>query len=287
MLHIVVYSLAREVFFVEYKHSYHHNAQKALSLSVFNAGSQQCRPDQSWGPAVRDHYVLHYVDKGQGVYLCGGQEYRCRAGDAFVIYPGERVAYRPDAHDPWEYHWVGFAGTEAKALLHLCGFGRHTPVRRLPPSAATYLQQIYDAVGPSAADDIEMTGRLYLFLAHCIRENPDPTPRAAQEYMEQAVRFIRGQYAQELTVAQIAAHVGVSRSQLYRAFQARYDQSPQAFLLQYRLREAAALLTSTDLSVEEVASSTGFHDPLYFSRVFRRQYGAPPSVFRTREKAQG
>ncbi len=272
---------------MEYKHSYHHTLPKTLSLSVFNAGSQQCRPDQSWGPAVRDHYVLHYVNNGQGVYLCGGQTYHCRAGDAFVIYPGERVAYRPDADDPWEYHWVGFAGTEAKELLRLCGFGRHTPVRRLSPLAAEALRHIYDAVGASAADDIEMTGRLYLFLARCIRENPDPTPRAAQEYMEQAVRFIRGQYAQELTVEQIAAHVGVSRSQLYRAFQARFDQSPQAFLLQYRLREAAALLTSTDLSVEEVASSTGFRDPLYFSRVFRRQYGLPPRDFRAREKKQG
>ncbi|MBQ8753066.1 MAG: AraC family ligand binding domain-containing protein, partial [Clostridia bacterium] len=95
---------------MEYKHSYHHNAKEPLGLSVYSAGSQQCVPGQSWGPAVRDHYLLHYVSAGRGVYICGGREYPIAAGEAFVIYPGELVTYWPDDRDPWDYHWVGFVG---------------------------------------------------------------------------------------------------------------------------------------------------------------------------------
>jgi len=266
---------------MEYKHSYHHNAKEVLGLSVYSAGSQQCVPGQSWGPAVRDHYLLHYVSAGKGVYVCGGREYPIVAGEAFVIYPGELVTYRPDDREPWEYHWVGFVGAEAKEQLRLCGFSRSQPVNTLPGSTVVEdLRRIYAANGPSPAAEAEMVGRLWLFFAHCIREDPRPAPAAEPDYLAQALRYIRGNFAEDFSILQLAEHVGVSRSQLYRAFETRFDQSPQAFLQQYRIREAAALLTSTDLSVEEVAASTGFRDPLYFSRVFRREKGRSPRTYR-------
>lgn len=267
---------------MEYKHSYYHNTKEPLGLSVYSAGSQQCVTGQTWGPAVRDHYLLHYVSAGRGFYTCGGREYRLNAGDAFVIYPGELVSYHPDDREPWEYHWVGFVGAQAKELLRLCGFSKERPVRPLGSgTVAEDLRRIYAANGPSASAEAEMVGRLWLFFAHRIRENPLPAPEAEPDYLAQALRFIRGNYAEEFTVAQLAEHVGVSRSQLYRAFEAQFDQSPQEFIQQYRIREAASLLTSTKLSVEEVAASTGFRDPLYFSRVFRRVKGQSPSAYRT------
>ena len=158
---------------MEYKHSYYHNTKEPLGLSVYSAGSQQCVTGQTWGPAVRDHYLLHYVSAGRGFYTCGGREYRLNAGDAFVIYPGELVSYHPDDREPWEYHWVGFVGAQAKELLRLCGFSKERPVRPLGSgTVAEDLRRIYAANGPSASAEAEMVGRLWLFFAHRIRENP-------------------------------------------------------------------------------------------------------------------
>ena len=34
----------------------------------FNCGLQSCEPEYTWGPGVRDHYLIHYVASGQGIY---------------------------------------------------------------------------------------------------------------------------------------------------------------------------------------------------------------------------
>ena len=57
---------------------------------------------------------------------------------------------------------------------------------------------------------------------------------------------------------------------------------PAEFVLRKRLQRATKLLTKTaDLSVKEVAIMSGFEDPNYFAKVFRRFFGASPTEFRT------
>lgn len=78
----------------------------------------------------------------------------------------------------------------------------------------------------------------------------------------------------------VAAHVGVSRSYLHRAFHAVFGCAPGAYLTDYRLDRAIQLLRHSTLSVSAVAASAGFSDPFYFSRLFRRRMGMSPSDYR-------
>ena len=77
----------------------------------------------------------------------------------------------------------------------------------------------------------------------------------------------------------IAKAVGVSRSHLYRVFIAAVGQSPIDYLTAYRVDEACALLKNTNLSIAEIAVSVGFFDQFYFSRVFKKVKGMPPSRY--------
>lgn len=54
---------------------------------------------------------------------------------------------------------------------------------------------------------------------------------------------------------------------------------PNEYLTRYRINKAAALLKCNNLSVGEAAYSTGFSDQLYFSRVFKKYKGVPPSRY--------
>ena len=56
--------------------------------------------------------------------------------------------------------------------------------------------------------------------------------------------------------------------------------SPQAFLIQVRLEQAALLLRETDLSIGSVAQSAGYNDALSFSKAFRQKYGLSPSEYK-------
>ena len=81
-------------------------------------------------------------------------------------------------------------------------------------------------------------------------------------------------------VEEAARQAGVSRSCLYRAFQAEFGCSPSAYLIRYRIQRAAQLLRHSTLPISAVAASVGFEDPLYFSRAFRRAVGQSPTEYR-------
>lgn len=252
-------------------------------LSVYNTGYEQCDSNHSWGPALRDHYLIHYVVSGQGILHCNQQTYTVGAGQLFIMYPSQVADYQADAHDPWQYSWVGFNGTDARRLVKLAGFSRQQPVLVSddPERTAALLRRIADASGNTPAADAEMAGCLYLFLAHLIRMNRQrPADDTHQTYVANALRYIQYNYANDIGVTDIARYVGISRSQLYRAFLQDFGVSPHNYLQTYRINEACSLLHDPSYSVAEVAGSVGFNDPLYFSRVFKSIKSCTPSEYR-------
>ena len=51
-----------------FKNSYKVKEKETVSLSVYNVGFQKCEPRYQWGPGVRDHYLIHYIVSGKGIY---------------------------------------------------------------------------------------------------------------------------------------------------------------------------------------------------------------------------
>lgn len=265
-----------------FKHSFKNTLKENLGLAVYNAGHQKCGGKHTWGPALRDHYLVHYVVGGRGTFRSGGRTYQLGEGDMFLIFPSQLVVYAADPVDPWEYSWVGFNGTEAKRLLNLTGFSKEKPVMRPenPEHLKELLLRIYQCGGNTPAADADMVGYLYLFLAELIRLNGEPACAVGtKDYLAQAVRFIQCNYAGDIGVNHVAAYAGVSRSQLYRTFQAGFGLSPHDFLQRYRISEACSLLRSRRFTVAEVAGSVGFNDPLYFSRIFKKIKGVSPTDY--------
>ncbi len=269
-----------------FKHSFKDTLKENTGLAVYNTGYEKCTAGYQWGPGVRDHYLVHYVSSGEGIYVCRGQEYTLREGDMFLIFPSEVVEYRAAADDPWEYYWVGFNGTDAHRMIAMAGFRRDEPIMCAEDTIATKeaLLRIYHSRGNTPAADVEMAGYLQLFLASLIRRRDEnPSTLGSRGYLAQALRYIQHSYASAIGVSDIADFVGISRSQLYRAFEAEFGQSPHEYLQKYRISEACTLLRGGELTVAEVAGSVGFNDPLYFSRVFRQMKKCTPTVYQKKK----
>ena len=265
------------------RYQFRDTLKENAGLSVYNTGYEQCDSNHSWGPALRDHYLIHYVVSGQGILRCNQQEYRLGAGELFIIYPSQVASYQADANDPWKYSWVGFNGTDARRLVKLTGFSHQNPILRSddPDKTRALLRRIADAGDNTPAADAEMAGCLYLLLAHLIRMNRrQPSGNPHQTYVANALKYIQYNYANDIGVNDIAHYVGISRSQLYRAFLQDFGVSPHNYLQTYRINEACSLLQDPAYSVTEVSGSVGFNDPLYFSRVFKSIKGVTPSDYR-------
>ena len=82
-----------------YKQSYTDNVE----LSIFNCGYEYCEPGHTWGPGVRDHYLIHLVVGGKGVYQVGGVSHPLQEGDLFLAKPNQLITYAADETDPWAY----------------------------------------------------------------------------------------------------------------------------------------------------------------------------------------
>lgn len=267
-----------------YKQSYKKSVSDHVNMAVYNCGLQKCTPLYTWGPGVRDHYLLHYIESGKGQFVLEGNVYPLKAGQAFFAKPGERISYTADEKEPWEYYWVGFNGTGVSSFLPRLPFTETTPyiTCREPEALRQALYDVYLTRGPDAYHDARMVGQLYLVLAQLIKEakmDEDETADTGSHYVRRAMQFIQFNYADDIGIDDIAKAVGISRSHLYRMFIQHTGISPVEYLMRFRVNEACYLLKDQRLTVGEVAASVGFSDQFYFSRVFKKLKGIPPSRF--------
>jgi transcriptional regulator GlxA family with amidase domain len=116
-------------------------------------------------------------------------------------------------------------------------------------------------------------------------ENRPPAGRA-----EQIVRRIRQEVRDNLYAIhdfeEIARRHGLSSSSFRRYWNCYVHAPPARYVMQLRMRDARRLLVETDLSIAEVARHTGFEDPLYFSRSFRKLAGVSPRLYRERHAVE-
>ena len=97
-----------------------------------------------------------------------------------------------------------------------------------------------------------------------------------------ALHFLSENYSRDITLEDLAGATGMSVSHFRRSFHRVTNVSPIDFLLDLRLRKAAALLERPGQSVAAAAAATGFNDANYFSRLFTRRRGLTPREWRRR-----
>ena len=272
--------MALEVRNVPYKYSYKFPQRTMGTLKVCNTGMQRCESGYSWGPGVRDHFLMHYVISGRGYYQKDGRTYPLTAGDLFLACPDEHIFYRADDGEPWEYCWVGFHGADARVMLEQTDLSRESPVLHVNgDDVYKEMMQIYASRGSQPHQTVFMTGTLYRLLAILIRDRHTTVSRKTTDSVQRACEYIANNYAMPISIADIAEHVGLSRSRLYRLFMEELRLSPVQVLTQHRIRQACELLRRGDLSVKTVAASVGYENQLYFSRRFREIMGVPPTQY--------
>ncbi len=107
---------------------------------------------------------------------------------------------------------------------------------------------------------------------------------AILQRMEQARLFIEANLQNELSLEDIAAAVHLSKAHLARKFKEAYQVTPNQFLVGMRLKQAAKLLKTTNLPVNEVVNQVGFYSASSFIRLFKNEFGVTPMVFRMEKK---
>lgn len=259
--------------------------ERAGSLYVNCCGLSRTEPMHSFGPALKPHYLIHYILSGKGRFAIGGEEYPLEAGCGFLITPDELAFYQADEEDPWTYVWVGFSGTLAAEYVDHIGLSVRQPVFRSEASEELYriVKDMMDHNTFDLSHDLRRNGQLGVFLsviAEGSRVEKEGESGRANIYVRKAVSFIQSNYCNPIKVTDVADYVCINRSYLYTLFQNSMGMSPQRFLTTFRITKAAELLQLTSLPIESIALSCGYQDPLVFTKAFRQMKQMSPSAFR-------
>ena len=102
----------------------------------------------------------------------------------------------------------------------------------------------------------------------------------AQKRVQLIMQYIHENYNRNLSLDEIASHIGISKSTALNLFHRFLHTTPVNYLIGYRLQAASWLLKNTNKKVKTIAYESGFHNVDYFCRLFKKRYHLTPSEYR-------
>jgi AraC-like DNA-binding protein len=229
-------------------------------------------------------YSLAFIIEGKGRLIVDDKEFNLSQGEGFLIIPGIANNYIGDSKEPWKYIFVCFAGKGADKLISDAGLSKDNFTFSFPFDANT-VRDLYAMLAASRVQGTKGYGTLGYMLALVSRvvssKNSDASVTWSPVfYVEKAKRFIQNNYMYDITVENVADHVGIDRTYLYRLFLKHADISPSKYIWSVRLDAAVTMLKESNISVNETALSAGFNDVSHFYKAFTAKYGISPKKFR-------
>ena len=231
-------------------------------LNPLVAGWQNCRSGYSFGPAIRDFYVIHYIVSGKGIFKTKKGAFELGAGEYFIIRPGELTFYKADKKTPWNYIWLGFNGNLSSHFDSIPDTGSFTDeqffldIKRTDDNLPKYEEYL--------------TGKLFTLYSLMFRDEKESV-----KHIHKVRNFIKRNYMSELSVEDIAQNLGINRIYLSRIFKEEFGMSIKQYIISVRMNYAKQFLES-GYSVAEVAEMVGYSDSFGFSKMFKSHFGISP-----------
>lgn len=224
---------------------------------------------------MKDHVVFGRIEAGHREWLAGSKRWSGGPGTMMVMQPGD--VHRDIASDgPVTFHLVGLSD----ALVAQAG-----PLRAVPrltpddPRGAT-LQRLHDAVFAGAGRltiEVALTEALASLTSTRFDSAPHSRPVA------RAMELLRARFADTVTLDELAAHAGLDKFHLVRAFRAQVGMPPYAYLTRFRIMRAKHLLVA-GVRPSDVAPRVGLYDQSQLNRHFRRIVGVTPGRYAREER---
>ncbi|MEN5015089.1 AraC family transcriptional regulator [Erwinia sp. Eh17-17] len=261
-----------------------------FGLNIYQYGHEVCASQHSYGPAVRQHYLIHYVISGGGTLFSGNQRWPVRQGEAFLIHPHEITTYTADKQRPWEYMWLELDGLIAVRSLEKCGLRRDMPIWRPkdPLSSDDARQHLQQLVAQDPLHSLRIAGLSCLFLDALIANVADGGNEdngCGNKHLDHAVQYMERHYHRSFTIGEVAEYCNIDRSYLSRLFQQQFGYGPKHYLLLLRMDVATSLLSDPNLPIKIIAYSLGYASQMQFAKVFQQHFHCSPTRWR-QEKTQ-
>ena len=234
-----------------------------------------------------DEYQLLYQPEGEGVFRSAHcQETPIKAGDLFLLFPGEWHTYHPIREKGWKSYWIGFKGKNIDDRVRHHFLAPEKPIYHVGYSNEIinlYEEAYRIAVEEAAFHQQTLAGIVnhLIGLMYSLERNIELNKDSKHvDIINKARLRIRESLEEDLTIQDLAQELGVSYSSFRKLFKEHTGFAPALYQQNLKLQRAKELLSTTDESIKEIAYRLNFESPDYFSSKFKNQTGMKPSDFR-------
>ena len=148
----------------------------------------------------------------------------------------------------------------------------------LPQNIKSEMNEVFDKLfnSDNAFDEYICYYKIVKLLSLVAKEKEQRLPL----YIEEALRYIKDNYREKISVEDIAAQVQLSASHLFSVFKKQMGISPISFLNSYRMSIAAKQLQETTKPINQISAEVGVVDSIYFNKIFKKYYQISPTEYR-------
>jgi AraC-like DNA-binding protein len=234
---------------------------------------------------ILNGYYIVFISKGGGVFESERNEpFRISEGCCFILFPGVWHRYKPDPKIGWEEYWIGFKGFYAEELIkRFFEVGHPVYYTGLNENILRLYLTVMELVKnskPGYHQEIAGITHQLLGILNTLSEMDQKNTNPDEQLIFEAKFLLKETLREPDTIESILKQLPVSYSKLRKDFKRITGQSPNQYQLDLRLNIVKELLTTTRLSMSEIAYQTGFESSSHLSKTFRKRFGVSPGSYR-------
>jgi len=236
-------------------------------------------------PQGNEGYIIIYCANGKGrLSINEHEKYHIASNDLVIIPSGTPHQYEANETQPWSIYWFHIGGNAVGELFQTSELASY--VQPLQAGDAEAFIRTFHTCYDLLSSRINVQGLIHV--SHALRflisqiglSQKMIKDEKTEAYLESAILYMQQRIEQQLSLSELASHIGISRQHLNHIFRKSSETTPIYFFLSLKMQRAWQMLDLTDLSVKEVSTAIGIDDPFYFSRLFKKIIGVSPKSYR-------
>ena len=270
----------------------------AFPIACYHDDFRICDVPWHW----HEEWEAVFITQGNCLVAAGSQKFRLQAGEGFFIHSGALHGCWDTETSGCRFHSLVFhprlIGGSLDSIFHqqfvLPLLDHAGPELIILKPDTVWQKQALEAIeaawqhcaleAPGFPFQVRSQLSRLVFLL-CSHLSPAASGIGSKQLLDaqrikNMLRFLHSHYGRELDTAAIAASASISESECLRCFHSTIGTTPIQYLKQYRIQQAAKLLSETREKISDIAENCGFQDMSYFSRAFREKMGCTPTQYR-------
>ena len=251
-------------------------------LQIGYCGHEKTHPDkEETFSKTLPYYRLIYIVSGSVTLKVGNSQETLEENTFFLLSPLKEMSYLTEPNNPAIIYFISFSGMKALEYVKLMGFESSDFIKY--KKTKKDIIKIYSnnfKYKKSPLIDTVLKKNFLRLVEYLYNNNETPIQYLAQPntYVQQAINYINNYYTNpNLSIKLIAQHLFIHENYLAKLLKIHLGLTFSDLLLQKRMEAALKMFESGETSVNKVAIDVGFTDPLYFSKIFKKQQLISPS----------